>query len=249
MSRLLCVSALAAGALLTLTACGGGEEEAAPASSATPESASASASESASATPTGSGSEELSAVLETISAPDGTPLTVVPPDQLDSVMQQGMQLLEGATVTPTECNALLDSAMETPEGARYAVGIAVAPDGLTTTSVTIVELDGAEDQMRSKQEDVQALAETCSTYQIEVQGETVSAESAQVETANEGAVSQGATGVITLPTGQKQNTTTVSAARGAISVTAVNQTVDSPSAEMAVLEDLVDQVLAANDQE
>jgi hypothetical protein len=256
MSRFLSVSALAACALLGLTACSGGEEEAAPApsSAAAPSSSASSAPDSApsassSAAPTGSGSEELTAVLETVSAPDGTPLTVVPADQLDSVMQQGLQALEGVTVTPAECDALLDNAMNTPEGAKYAVGIALAPDGLSTTSVTIVELDGAEDEVRTRQAEAQALAETCSTYRIEAQGQTVTAESAQVETVNDGAVSQGATGVITLPTGQKQNTTTVSAARGSISVTAMSQTVDSPSAEVSVLEDLVDQVLAAADQE
>lgn len=267
MSRVLSLSALAAGALLALTACGGGEEEAAPATSsaaaeaatASPEassspsssSSSSSSSEAATAAPSGpagSGSEELTAVLETISAPDGTPLTVVPADQLGSVMQQGLQALEGVTVTPAECDVLLDSALQTPEGAQYAVGIAISPDAASSTSVTIVELDGAEDLVRSQQEDAEALAASCSTYQLELMGQTFSAESAQVETVNEGAVSRGATGTVTLPTGQKQNTTTVSAARGSISVTAASQATDAPSADVAVLEDLVDQVLAAADQ-
>lgn len=102
---------------------------------------------------------------------------------------------------------------------------------------------------RSRQGDAQARAETCSTYQVELQGETASGESTVVETTNEDAISMGARGVLTLPTGQKQNTTTVSAARGSISVAVISQSVDSPTADIAVLEGLVDQVLAAADQE
>ncbi|WP_394250965.1 hypothetical protein [Arthrobacter pityocampae] len=187
-------------------------------------------------------------MLATIAMPDGTPLTIVPPEQIDAMAQQGLQSIEGVVVTPEECGAVFEAAAQMPEGTRYAVGAAMNPTNQSTTIITLTELDGAEELMRSQQGDAEARAETCSTYQVELQGETATGESTVLETTNDGAISMGARGALTLPTGQKQNTTTVSAARRSISVTAISQSVDSPAADIAILEGLVDQVLAAADQ-
>ncbi len=187
-------------------------------------------------------------MLATISMPDGIPLTIVPAEQLAALSQQGLQSIEGVVVTPEECGAVLEAAAHMPEGTRYAVGAAVNPTDQSTTIITITQLDGAEELIKSQQGDAETRAGICSTYQVELQGETATGESTVVETTTEGAISMGARGVLTLPTGQKQNTTTVSAARGSISVAVISQSVDSPTADITVLEDLVDQVLAAADQ-
>jgi hypothetical protein len=257
MSRVLSSIPLAIAALTTMTACSGGDGGTPPSSSAAAESTQAPARAPASpapadtpaeSTPAAAGApseQDLAAILAGITAPDGAPLTVVPAGELASLTEQGLQALEGVTVTPAECNVFSESSLAMPEGAVYAVGVALSADGLTSTSVTLMSLDGAEDQARSKLEAARTLAGRCSTYQLEVQGVTVTAETTMVETTNEGAVSQGAVGLITLPTGQEQHTSSVSASRDTISVTVMNQTSDSPSASPAVLEQVVDEVLTA----
>ncbi|KNC19486.1 hypothetical protein AC792_06495 [Arthrobacter sp. RIT-PI-e] len=260
MSRSSSLSVLAFGTFLLLTACSGGDEPATDAESA-PASASAEASAEAStesgSTPSaeaeaGTGTytdEELAALLTSITAPDGSALTVVPASQLDPLMDQGMQALDGVAVTPAECDVFNETSLAPPEGATYAVGVALSADGAPETTVTVVSVEGAEDLMRTQAEESTELLETCSSYEMEVEGVTLTAQTELIDTTTEGNESQGARSTITLPTGETLRTTTISAASGDFTVTAMNQQAGAEGASVdGELEQLVNDVLAAADQ-
>lgn len=245
MSRVLFRPALTGSLLLALTACGGpSAAEPSPTISA-PEAAVTASPAPAAADPGSYSGEDLAEILGTISTHDGTPLTVVPPGQVTAALGQASQLMDGVTITPAECNVLPQDFATLVEDAELAIGVAPAPDGLSSVSVSLAVADGAEDRLTENAEKELALVSTCSTYTIGMQGVTVEGTMESVETTMEDATSFAVRTTVELPDGQQQDSTTVTAARGDLTVAATSQATGSPSASPAVLEQLVGRVLEA----
>ncbi|WP_043442137.1 hypothetical protein [Arthrobacter sp. L77] len=247
MSRVLFRPVLAGSILLALTACGGGgtpSGEPAPTAGSV-ETAPAASSSPAEVDPGTYSSEDLAEILATITTPDGSPLTIVPPDQVSAALGQATLLMDGVTITPSECDVVPQDFAKLAGDAETAIGVAPAADGLSAVSASIAVADGVEDRLAENAEKELALVSTCSTYQIEMQGVIVRGTMESAGTGMEGSTSFGIRNSIVLPDGQQQNNTTVTAARGDLLVTVTSQVTGSPSASSAVLEQLAGRVLAA----
>ncbi len=153
--------------------------------------------------------------------------------------------MDGVTITPAGCNVLPQDFATLVEDAEPAIGVAPAPDGLSSVPVSLAVAEGAEDRPTEKAEKELALVSTCSTYTIGMQAVAVEGTMESVETTMEEATSFAVRSTVELPDGQQQDSTTVTAARGDLTVTATSQATGSPSASPAVLEQPAGRVLEA----
>lgn len=229
-------------ATLALAGCGaessgdsaGEDTSAAPTSASPAATSSAAPAETASATPSEEPSpaesaaaeggtytnEDLTALVSSLTDAQGQPLTVVPAEQLDQALIQARTLAESATITPEECDVLASENLQAPEGSTYAAGASQAAVDGTQTTITIFSVE--DPAVMSEQLALSQDATTsCTEYEIEFEGETISSTIEALEVQTEAETSFGAITTQTLDTGANQMFMAISGVQGNLAVSAV----------------------------
>lgn len=269
MPRFAPITGLSLAALVVLTACStstdAGEATAsAPASASSAEpstgvstdaSGSASGSASDGASPDaaeGSGtysSDDLSAILASVTQADGSTLQMLPTAQIEQSMEQARQFLAGVTVSPEECAVFVSNSLEAPEGAGVATGVSSADGDAVQTilsAASAAEIASAGEEEAA--ETAEAL-ESCSSMSVEASGVSIDQTVEAVEATTDADRTAGTLAVQTTPDGATRQTMTIVGTRGDLAVTAVRTAKDTlPEGTQEELQGLVDSTLAAAEQ-
>lgn len=186
--------------------------------------------------------EELATVIEGLKDSQGRALTVIPAAQINQGMIVAKQAIKAAVIAPPACAALANSNAQIPDGATYAAGQSVSATDHTVTVVTAVSAKDPAQLAGQTKQSADALAQ-CSTFRMDISGQTVITEVRRFTEATRRDRSVGSLIIQTLPTGQKQSTLTVTGVKGSLGATAIKTGADVTADSAAELVPLVDAVL------
>ncbi|MHA7217975.1 hypothetical protein ACX80L_03680 [Arthrobacter sp. MDT1-48-3] len=190
-------------------------------------------------------SEELAAILGTVTEADGAALQVLPTDQIDQGMDQARRFLESVVITPEECAVFASNTLEVPEDAGYATGVSGAGGDAVQT---IVSASSSADAafFPGRIDASSAALQACSSFTVEAQGVVIDQTVQDVDAATDADRSFGNLTLQSSPDGARQETMTVIGTRGSLAVTAVRTARDAlPQGTQDELQDLIDETLAA----
>lgn len=193
-------------------------------------------------------SAELAAILGTLTEAGGSPLQVVPAEEIDRSMAQARQFLENVTVTPEECRIFVSNSLEAPEGASYSTAVSsVDGDAVQTiVSASSSASSSAEADARTRTDAASAALGPCASFSLDAQGVAIEQTVQAVEAATEAETTFGTVTRQTSSDGAGQETMTVVGTRGDLAVTAVRTARDAlPEGTQDELEQLVDSTFAA----
>jgi hypothetical protein len=172
----------------------------------------------------------------------GRALTVIPAAQINQGMIVAKQAIKSAVITPSACAALATSNAQVPDGATYAAGQSVSAADHTATVITAISVEDPAQLAGQAKQSADALAQ-CSTFTIEISGQTVTTQVRQLSEVTRGDRSVGSLIIQTLPTGQRQTTLTVTGVKGNLGATAVKTGAAVTADSAAELVELVNSVL------
>ncbi|WDF33118.1 hypothetical protein PTW37_14895 [Arthrobacter agilis] len=237
---------LALATLLVLTGCSSAEpgEESTPA--AVEPTAAASASTGAEPDETGSySSDELATIVGGITEADGSPLQLIPTEQIRQSMDQARQFLDAVTVSPAECSVFVSNSLDAPEGAGIATGVSSSDGDAIQTIVSAASSPDIGSSSDGGSASAEALG-ACSSFTVEAQGVAIEQTVEPLEAATGADTTVGTTTVQTSADGGRQQTMTIVGTRGDLAVTAVRTAKDALADDTQdELEDLIDAALDA----
>lgn len=244
MKSMLAPVAILVAAAAALTACGGATatspgQAVSPAAATTP---TPTPTLTPTPTPKAYTNEELATVIEGLKDSQGRALTVIPAAQINQGMIVAKQAIKAAVITPSACAALANSNAQIPDGATYAAGQSVSVADHTVTVITAVSAKDPAQLTAQTKQSADALGQ-CSTFRMDISGQTVITQVRRLTEATHGDRSVGSLIIQTLPTGQKQTTLTVTGVKGNLGATAIKTGADVTADSAAELIPLVNAVL------
>lgn len=252
MPRFAPLAAVPLAALLALTACSPSAPASSPSSSPSQNAGTgqsgdpaADADESPEAAAGSYSSEDLAAVLGSVTQADGEPLQVIPAEQLEQSMDQARRFLQEVTITPSECEVFVSDTLEAPPGAGVATGVSSSNGTAVRTIVSVASSSDtgfAEGRLRSSA----AALDTCSSFTVEAQGVVIDQDVRIVDAETDAEETFGSLTLQSSSDGARQETMTVVGIRGDLAVTAVRTAQDDlPEGTQDELQDLIDATLTA----
>jgi hypothetical protein len=188
--------------------------------------------------------EELTALVASLTDAQGQPLIVVPAADLDRGAALIRELLAAATITPEECGVFATEGMQLPEGSTHAAGISpsLADNNLTTLTLFAVQDRKTMEEELDRARDA---ADECADFTVEMLGQTLSSRMEPLEVQTIGEESVGSLITQTFETGETQQIMTVTGTDGALAATAVTLGMSIAPEAQAELTELVNDALAA----
>lgn len=188
--------------------------------------------------------EELTALVASLTDAQGQPLIVVPAAELDRGAALIKELLAAATITPEECSVFATESMQLPEGSTHAAGISPSLADSTLTTLTLFAVQDRT-TMEEELDRARDAADECADFTVEMQGQTLSSHMEPLDAETIGAESLGSLITQTFETGETQQIMTVTGTDGTLAATAVKIGMSIAPEADAELTGLVNDALAA----
>ncbi len=239
------LAALALAALFALTACSPSTDAPEQSGGTTTPATSSSTRPTGDAGSGSSSSDDLAAVLGTVTEADGTALQIIPTDQIAQSMDQARRFLDNVSITPEECQVFVTNSLEVPEGAGFATGVSSAKGDAVQT---IVSLSSSSDTAFTQDRIDASIAasEKCSSFVVEAQGVAIDQTVGTVDAVTAADETFGSVTLQSSSDGARQETMTIIGTRGDIAVTAVRTAGEAlPEGTQDDLQGLIDATLAA----
>ncbi len=186
---------------------------------------------------------ELEAVLTAVSEAEALNAQVIPDEQLRPLLEQGADQLGDVVVRPEECNAFAQSDLpELTAEANFAVMTFAGESSLQPDTVSLSSVASADvviEQLASGREELQ----TCSEFEMELEGEVISASVKELEIQTEADEAIAVQTTVQVP-GSIQESVTVTGILGGTSINVVVGSSGDPQADAQRAAGLVDVVVA-----
>lgn len=187
--------------------------------------------------------DELVAVLTAIDEAESLNARVIPDDELRTLEEEGAQRAQDITVTPEECNAYAESALESvSEGSSrgamtFAGESSLQPDTISLSSFASAEAAGEQVQFTREQ------LENCSEFTMDISNESIRTTVAEVAVDTEAEETLALRTTAQVP-GTIQQSITIRALVGSTVVDVLVGSSTDPEVDVARAEQLTDLIVA-----
>lgn len=195
----------------------------------------------------GSANIHTNAELEKIAAglkdPDGEGMKVLTNAELEKGMESFKKTLAETKVSPENCQAVLASNQQVPEGFSYAG--ANATDVGTGAILSVALMSGPQSTVTAQMKAVDKQADSCKEFTIAIAGQSFEASKKSLNASSIGESTNASLVTEKLPDGQSLQVMVLQASKGSSIAQAIFTAPEVPEEALTLLQDLVNQALAA----